>query len=83
MIDYNVSLINFLEKPEAKNLEEVDVHGVPVVLRRGAIDIKIGIISSVRKGRDEMFGEVVLEIAGTMEYDPETGKPTKFVYRKE
>ena len=80
---YNVSLINFLERPEAKKLEEVEISGLPVVFRRGAVDISIGAISHVRKGRDEMFGEVVLELEGAMEFDPDTGKPVKFVYQKE
>lgn len=79
---YNVPLINFLDNPKAKKLEPIDVSGLPAVLRRGAIDIKIGAIHQVRKGRDEMFGEVVLELTGTMEFDEE-GKPVKFVYRRE
>lgn len=79
---YNASIVNFKDVPEAKDLEEVDLSGLPVVLRVGAINYNIGTVQRIRKGRDEFFGNVVLELEGTLELD-EDGKPVRFVYLKE
>ena len=79
---YNAPIVNFKDTPEAEDLEEVDLSGLPVVLRVGAINYNIGAIQGVRKGRDEFFGDVVLELEGTLELD-EDGKAVRFVYRKE
>lgn len=74
-----------------KNVAETVMVGLPVVLRVGAIHYKLGMIHRVRKGRDEMFGDLILEIEGHLEFEPvkdEDGaiteiKPIKFVYQKE
>lgn len=79
---YDANLVNFKDTPEAKDLEEVDLSGLPVVFRVGAINYNIGTVQRVRKGRDEFFGNVVLALEGTLELD-ENGKPVRFVYRKE
>ena len=79
---YNVPLINFFDNPEARKLESSDVTALPAVFRVGAIDYKLGVILAVRKGRDEMFGEVAFELEGSMEFDEE-GNAVKFVYKKE
>ncbi len=80
--EYDASLVNFKDTPEAEDLEEADLSGLPVVFRVGAINYNIGAVQRVRKGRDEFFGRVVLELEGTLELD-EDGKPVRFVYRKE
>lgn len=79
---HNVSIVKFKDVPEAKNLEEVDLSGLPAVIRVGAIKLQIGTVQKVRKGRDEFFANVVLALEGTLELD-EDGKPVRFMYQKE
>ena len=63
---------------------------VPVVLRRGAVDIVLGEVHRVRRGREEIFGDLSLNIEGHLEYEvlrSENGKvigvkPKKVVYLK-
>lgn len=95
----NISLVQFKEHKvngvviPAKavgTLEASELSGLPVVLRVGAIDLKIGMIHRARKGRIEMFGDLVLELEASLKFeaveDAEgkiTGiKPIKFVYQK-
>lgn len=74
-----------------ETLEASELSGLPVVLRVGAVDFRLGMIHRARKGRVEMFGDLVLEIEGSLEFEPIedaegkiTGvKPVKFVYLKE
>lgn len=74
-----------------KNVAETAMVGLPVVLRQGAVDIKLGKIHRIRKGRDEMFADLILNLEGHLEFEPvkdEDGaiteiKPIKFVYQKE
>ena len=64
---------------------------VPVVLRRGAVDIKIGSVYRVRRGREEIFGDLTLDLVGSLELEvirAENDKvvganPKKWVYVKE
>ena len=79
---HKAPIVNFKDTPEAEDLEEADLSGLPVVLRVGAVNYNMGAIQQVWKGRDEFFGDVVLELEGTLELD-EDGKPVRFVYRKE
>ena len=92
----NVSIVKYEGHGEApfkavKNVAETVMTGLPVVLRVGAIHYKLGMIHRVRKGRDEMFGDLILEIEGHLEFEPvkdEDGeiteiKPIRFVYEKE
>ena len=93
---YNVPLVKYEGHKKApakavKTLQGTELHGLPVVLRVGAVDYKLGMIHQVRKGRDEMFGDIILEIEGHLEFEPVQGeggkitgvKPIKFVYLKE
>ena len=79
---HKAPIVNFKDVPEAEDLEEIDLGGLPVVLRVGAVNYVIGAIQQVWKGRDEFFGDVVLELEGTLELD-EDGKAVRFVYQKE
>ena len=73
-----------------KSLENKDFF-VPVVLRRGAVDIVIGSVHRARRGRDQIIGDLSLSIEGHLEYEVirnESGKvtgvkPKKVVYLKE
>ena len=64
---------------------------VPVVLRRGAVDIVIGSVHLARRGREQILGDLSLSIEGHLEYEVirnESGKvtgvkPKKVVYLKE
>lgn len=95
----NISIIQFkdhtvngvvIPAKAVETLEASELSGLPVVLRRGAVDLKLGMIHRARKGRIEMFGDLVLEIEAFLEFeavkDAEgkiTGvKPVKFVYLK-
>jgi len=94
----NFSLVQFkdqeVEEEEIsarmmKTIEDKDLF-IPVVLRVGAVDYKLGSVHRVRRGREEVFGDLTLNIEGHLEYEvlrSEDGKvtgvkPTKVVYLK-
>lgn len=96
----NISLIQFrdhkvngvvIPAKAVGTLEGTELTALPVVIRVGAVDLRIGTIHRARKGRVEMFGDLVLEIEGVLEFEPvkDVGgkissiKPVKFVYQKE
>jgi hypothetical protein len=63
---------------------------IPVVLRTGAVDHRIGFLRAARAGRDQVFGDIQFELSGQLEFDPVlvddklTGiVPTKLVLKKE
>ena len=72
-----------------KALDDKELH-VPVVLRVGAVDFKLGSVHRVRRGREQIFGDLSLNIEGILEYEvlrSEDGKvigvkPKKVVYRR-
>lgn len=53
-----------------KQLTPDELNDIPVVLRRGAVDIKMGTISKVRMGASTIYGEVRLGIKGHLEFEP-------------
>lgn len=73
-----------------ETLEASELSGLPVVIRVGAVDQKIGMIHRARKGRLEMFGDLVLELEASLEFEAVEDaegkvsgiKPVKFVYQK-
>ncbi len=92
----NFSLVQFKdreieeEKISAKMMKAIDDKElfIPVVLRVGAIDYKLGEVHRVRRGREEIFGDLALNIEGHLEYKilrADNGKvigvkPKKVVY---
>ncbi len=73
-----------------KKLTPEDLNETPVVLRRGAIDIKIGVIHKTRIGKDTIYGEALLRLEGHLEFEQvldEAGKNVigveikKYVYQ--
>ena len=72
-----------------KALDDKDLF-VPVVLKVGAVSFKIGSVIRVRRGREEIFGDLTLDIEGTLECEvirAENGtitgvKPKRLVYRR-
>ena len=100
MIEQTVSLIQFkdhkvngvvIPAKAVETLEASELSGLPVVIRVGAVDQRIGTIHRARKGRVEMFGDLVLAIEGFLEFEAVEDaegkvsgiKPVKFVYQKE
>jgi len=95
----NVSLVQFKDREIGEEsipprmMKEIDSKDLilPVVLRCGAVDYTLGTILRTRRGREEIFGDLSLEISGSLEYEviknekgETTGvKPKKFVYVKE
>lgn len=81
------------EKISAKMIKAIENKEffVPVVLRRGAVDIVIGSVHRARRGREQILGDLSLSIEGHLEYEflrNESGevtgvKPKKVVYLKE
>ena len=81
------------EEIPAKMMKAIDNKEffVPVVLRVGAVDYKIGDMIRVRRGRGSIFGDLTLNIIEHLELDVDrsesgevTGvKPKKFVYVRE
>uniref|UniRef100_A0A6M3M9T8 Uncharacterized protein n=1 Tax=viral metagenome TaxID=1070528 RepID=A0A6M3M9T8_9ZZZZ len=72
-----------------KAIEDKEFH-VPVVLRRGAVDIVLGEVHRVRRGREQILGDLTVNIEGHLEFEiirSESGKvtgvkPKKLVYLK-
>lgn len=95
----DISLVQFKDREfeeemvSAKMMKAVDDKDlyVPVVIRVGAVDYKIGAMIRVRRGREEIFGDLTLDIVGSLEWEvirSESGeiievKPKKWVYVKE
>ncbi len=100
LIENNVPLVTFkshtidgyeLSADSMKTLiREASTGSLPVVFRVGAIDYRIGTISTIRIGRDEAFADIRLSLKGEFEfkpiYDDEKKvigvKASKFVYKK-
>ncbi len=94
----NFSLVQFKdqriedEKIPLKMMKTIDDKElyVPVVLRIGAIDYRLGSVQRVRRGREEIFGDLSLEMTASLEYEllrSEKGKvigikPKKVVYQR-
>lgn len=89
-VDFNIDGKKIPVKLQ-KELKPVNFSGIlPVVLRTGAIDHRIGFLKTVRIGRDQIFGDIQFEIDGQLEFEPmlDEGKvtgimPTKLVLKKE
>ena len=62
-----------------KQLTSEDLHETPVVLRRGAVDIKLGRIGRVRIGKDTIWGEAELGLTGHLEFEPEFDERQKII----
>lgn len=73
-----------------KAIEDKALH-VPVVLRVGAVDYKLGSVHRVRRGREQILGDLAVNMEGHLEFEVirnESGKvtgvkPKKLVYLKE
>lgn len=48
------------------NLKEKDFLRVPVKLKVGKVKYRIGAIQKARKGREEVFGDIVFELEGEL-----------------
>lgn len=72
-----------------KALEEIETntfHNLPVYFIRGATKTQIGVIHKVRRGRDEVFADVILDLKGFMELKKDDQGKLKalfFGYKKE
>ena len=53
-----------------KQLTPDDLNDIPVVLRRGAVDITLGTISKVRIGASTIYGEARIGVEGHLEFEP-------------
>ncbi|KKM62135.1 hypothetical protein LCGC14_1524820 [marine sediment metagenome] len=62
-----------------KKLTSEDLNDTPIVLRRGAVDIKLGSIGRVRIGKDKIWGEAKLELTGHLEFEPELDERQKII----
>jgi len=80
-----------VSRQDLKQLTPEDFRDIPVFIKRGAVSHKVGkIIGLARIGRDRVYGDIVLNLSGSIElkllYD-EDGKvvgvePSRFVYVK-
>jgi hypothetical protein len=91
----NVELFRFEEKKNLpisaqKNANQNEFPWVPVVLRTGAVDHKLGFINAARIGRDQILGDIRFELEGELEIEivrneddePVSIKPLKFVFKR-
>lgn len=62
-----------------KKLTSEDLNDTPIVLRRGAVDIKLGRIGRVRIGKDKIWGEAELDLTGHLEFEPEFDERQKII----
>jgi len=62
-----------------KQLTSEDLHDTPIVLRRGAVDIKLGTIGKVRIGKDKIWGEAEIALTGHLEFEPELDERQKII----
>lgn len=99
MEQYNIPLVTFESRDvdghnlSAKAMKALlqERRSIPVVLRVGAVDFKIGSIYKIRVGRDIAFGDALLELTGELEFKAITDddgtltgfEPSKYVYKKE
>jgi len=52
-----------------KDLNPDDFRDLPVVLKCGAIDYEIGYVSRVRVGREEIYGDMILKLTGSLKLE--------------
>ena len=62
-----------------KQLTPEDLNETPVVLRRGAVDITLGLIHKVRIGKDTIYGKALLRMDGHLEYEPVLDEDEKII----
>lgn len=58
----------------AKLLKDIDpksLHGIPVYFRRGAIKIHIGFVNKARRGREAIYGDLILDLEGDLDVEVE------------
>lgn len=51
------------------DLNQDDFRDVPVVLKCGAVNYEIGYISRVRVGREEIYGDLILRLTGSLKLE--------------
>ncbi len=74
-----------------KNVPGSEFAALPVVIKLGAVNMKIGMVHRVRIGRNQIFGDLVLSIDGELEFEPVVDgdgnitsiKPIRYVYKRE
>jgi len=52
-----------------KDFNQDDFRDLPVVLKCGAVDYEIGYVSRVRMGREEIYGDMILKLTGSLKLE--------------
>jgi len=52
-----------------KDFSQDDLRDLPVVLKCGAISYEIGYVSRVRIGREEIYGDLILKLTGSLKFE--------------
>ena len=52
-----------------KDINQDDLRDLPVVLKCGAVNYEIGCISRVRVGREEIYGDLILALTGSLKFE--------------
>jgi len=52
-----------------KDLNQDDFRDLPVVLKCGAVNYEIGYVSRVRMGREEVYGDLILKLTGSLKLE--------------
>ena len=52
-----------------KDFSQDDFRDLPVVLKCGAINYEIGYVSRVRIGREEIYGDLILKLTGSLKLE--------------
>lgn len=97
---FNVKLLDYKDKKIdgkkvsvtlQKEVTEKAFHGLPIKFKVGKVSYNLGFVSRARAGRDNIFGDIILELDGDIEYELELDedgklvaiKPVAFVLDKE
>jgi len=65
-----------------KDLNQDDFRDLPVILKCGAIDYEIGYISRVRVGREEIYGDLILNLNGSLKLESIHNEENKIIGTK-
>lgn len=62
-----------------KDLNQDDFRDLPVVLKCGAVNYEIGYISRVRMGREDIYGDLILKLSGSLKLENVLNEEDKII----
>lgn len=62
-----------------KDLNQDDFRDLPVVLKCGAINYEIGYVTRARIGREEIYGDLILALTGSLKFENILNEENKII----